>query len=172
MTLFWPAMQIFNDVLALKGVLREPCLVSDLPQQRHPLAGFQFHREFFHGEILNALRARKVGRFDRTPMLPEYATVFDLSGLEMSDLADRSQTYWPRVRLGGSLVVVAVAGGRGFEPGAAIAPEHILSAMSENGVSLIYKAFHDERYDKCELSDSREAVLAWFVGRRTMGIET
>lgn len=172
MTLFWPAMRVFNDVLALDGVLREPCLVAELPQAKHPLSGFQFHREFFHYEIQNALRARKVGRFDREPVLSEYATVFDLCGMEAADLQMRIQTYWPLVRIGGTLVMVAVVGGRCFEPGTAIALERMISAMSENGVSLVYKAYHDQRHDACEPSDSRDAVLGWFVGRRTREVET
>lgn len=171
MTLFWPSMRVFNDVLALDGVLREPSLVACLPQGKHLLAGFQFHREFFHYEIQNALRARKVGRLDRNPTLPEYATVFDLCGMEAGDLQTRSQTYWPLVRLGGMLVVVVVIGGRCFEPGAAIEPDRLISAMSENGVSLVYAAYHDQRHDVCEPSDNLDAVFGWFVGRRTRGIE-
>lgn len=171
MTLFWPAMRVFNDVLALDGVLREPCLVAELPQAKHPLAGFQFHREFFHYEIQNALRARKVGRFDREPTLPEYATVFDLCGIEAGDLQTRSQAYWPLVRIGGTLVTVAVVGGRCFEPGAAIAPDSMAIALNDNGFWLSYTAYHDQRHDACEPHDNRDAVLGWFVGRRTRGIE-
>lgn len=166
MTLFWPSMTTFNEALSLEGVLQSPCLVIGAHRESHTPTGMEFHRDFFHRELKNALQARQVGRVDDEPSLPEYATVFDLDGIESEDLIPRSESFWHLVRPGGMLVIMTVSGGTEIRQGSSIDTRRMIEALRKHGLELKWSAFHDQRHDPCLWDDIREVVLGWFVARK------